>query len=85
MCRIGRGEPCFETRFRWRSSHFRFLLQTSSGEGRLRQVRCLASTSCPASHLVLTEFGAVYTHAVEQDGEFAGNGDHRATAAFGAD
>jgi len=36
ICRIGRGEPCFETRFTLRSSHFRLLPRTSSGEGRPR-------------------------------------------------
>jgi hypothetical protein len=36
MCRIGSGEPCFGTRFSLRSSHFRLLPQTSSGEGRPR-------------------------------------------------
>jgi len=36
MCRIGCGEPRFETRFSLRSSHFRLLPQTSSGEGRPR-------------------------------------------------
>ncbi len=41
--------------------------------------------SCHASHLILTEFSTIHPHAVEQDGEFAGNGDHRTTAAFGTD
>ena len=32
MCRIGSGEPRFETRFELRSSHIRLLPRTSSGE-----------------------------------------------------
>ncbi len=32
MCPIGSGEPCLETCFKWRSSHFRLHPRTSSGE-----------------------------------------------------
>ncbi len=41
--------------------------------------------SCHASHVFLTEFRAINPHAVEQDREFAGDGDNGATSAFGPD
>lgn len=40
--------------------------------------------SCHASHVFLTEFRAIRPHPVEQDGEFAGDGDNSATTPFGA-
>ena len=43
MCRIGSGEPRLGTRFSMRSSHFRLLPQTSSGEDDPVQVGCLVN------------------------------------------
>jgi hypothetical protein len=40
--------------------------------------------SCHASYVLLTEFGAIRPHPVEQDGEFAGDGNNSATTPFGA-
>ena len=40
--------------------------------------------SCRAPHLFLTEFCAIYPHPVQQDGEFACDGDNGTTTAFGS-
>ena len=51
--------------------------------GRSHQVEWLAFRSCRASNLFLMEFTAVDPHTVEQNGEFAGDGNNRASATFG--
>ena len=95
MCRIGCGEPCFPARFKLRSRHFRLHLLPDSAclharegtdlvrIGRSHQVEWLAFRSCRTSNLFLMEFTAVDPHTVEQNGEFAGDGNNRASATFG--
>lgn len=52
--------------------------------GRSRQGWWLATGSCLASHVFLTEFRTIDPHLMQKDGEFSGDGYDGTTAAFGA-